>query len=199
MLGQSRCRSRFRFKGTCIRFCILSQQFSFPEAVEEGSLVAQLVNNPPAMQVTWVWSLVWEDPMEKRKATRSSILAWRIPGTMEFCGGHRVGHHFHFQYLSLCWDIMAALAPWRQERVPSWNVGCLCCFEGCISLNIGPGEGLEDLVVGAGFVLKEPVSIVAGCNVHFQEQRRGVPFSPCGSPAFIVLICWGGLPDDRWL
>ena len=69
-------------------------------------------------------------------------------------------------------------------------MGCLCCFEGCISLNIGPGEGLQDLVVGAGFVLKEPVSIVAGRNFHFQEQQRGIPFSPFRSPALIVLICW---------
>ena len=34
-----------------------------------ASLVAQLVKNPPAMQVTWVRSLSWEDPLEKGKAT----------------------------------------------------------------------------------------------------------------------------------
>ena len=43
-----------------------------------ASLVAQLVKNPPAMQETWVLSLGWEDPLEKGKATHSSILAWRI-------------------------------------------------------------------------------------------------------------------------
>ena len=42
-------------------------------------LVAQLVKNPPAMRETWVQSLGWEDPLEKGKATHSSILAWRIP------------------------------------------------------------------------------------------------------------------------
>ena len=31
------------------------------------------------MQETWVWSLGWEDPLEKGMATHSSILAWRIP------------------------------------------------------------------------------------------------------------------------
>ena len=46
-----------------------------------ASLVAQLVKNPPAMQKTWVKSLGWEDPLEKGKATHSSILAWRIPWT----------------------------------------------------------------------------------------------------------------------
>ena len=44
-------------------------------------LVAQLVKNLRAMQETWVWSLGWEDPLEKEKATHSSILAWRIPWT----------------------------------------------------------------------------------------------------------------------
>ena len=38
------------------------------------SLVAQLVKNPPAMQENWVRSLGWEDPLEKGKATHSSIL-----------------------------------------------------------------------------------------------------------------------------
>ena len=38
-----------------------------------------MVNNLPAMQETGVQSLDWEDPLEKGKATHSSILAWRIP------------------------------------------------------------------------------------------------------------------------
>ena len=44
-----------------------------------ASLVAQMVKNPPAMWETWFWSLGWEDPPEEGMATRSSILAWRIP------------------------------------------------------------------------------------------------------------------------
>ena len=43
-----------------------------------ASPVAQLVKNPPAMRETRVRSLCWEDPLEKGKATLSSILAWRI-------------------------------------------------------------------------------------------------------------------------
>ena len=38
-------------------------------------LVAQMVKNLLAMQETWVWSLGWEDPLEKGMATHSSILA----------------------------------------------------------------------------------------------------------------------------
>ena len=38
-----------------------------------------MVKNTPTMWETWVWFLIWEDPLEKGKATHSSILAWRIP------------------------------------------------------------------------------------------------------------------------
>ena len=46
----------------------------------------QLVKNPPAMWETWVRSLGWEDPLEKGKATHSSVLAWRIPWIIQFMG-----------------------------------------------------------------------------------------------------------------
>ena len=61
------------------------------------SLVAQLIKNPPAMQETWVQSMGWENRLEKRMVTHSSIVAWRIPWTDE-PGGlqsmvlQRVGH-----------------------------------------------------------------------------------------------------------
>ena len=38
-----------------------------------ASLVAQLLKNLPVMQETWVPSLGWEDPLERGKATHSSI------------------------------------------------------------------------------------------------------------------------------
>ena len=41
--------------------------------------MAQLVKNLPAMRESWVQSLGWENPLEKGKATHSSILAWTIP------------------------------------------------------------------------------------------------------------------------
>ena len=45
--------------------------------------VAQMVKSLPAMQETRVWSIGWEDPLEKGMAIHSSILAWRIPWTEE--------------------------------------------------------------------------------------------------------------------
>ena len=45
-------------------------------------LVVQLVKNLPEMRETWVRSLGWEDPLEKGRATHSSIMAWGIPWTV---------------------------------------------------------------------------------------------------------------------
>ena len=49
--------------------------FCLPFYLEQASLVAQLVKNPPAVQENWLRSLGWEDPLGKGKATHSSILA----------------------------------------------------------------------------------------------------------------------------
>ena len=45
--------------------------------------MVQVVKNLPAMQETWVQSLGQVDSPEKKMATHSSILAWRIPSTKE--------------------------------------------------------------------------------------------------------------------
>ena len=52
-----------------------------------ASRVAQMVKNLSVMWETWVLSLGWEDPLEKGKATRSSI--WWTVSSM---GSQRVGH-----------------------------------------------------------------------------------------------------------
>ena len=54
----------------------------YPLRYSWASMVAQLVKNLPAMQETWVQSLGWQDPLEKGKATHSSVLAWRIQWTV---------------------------------------------------------------------------------------------------------------------
>ena len=58
------------------------EDIDYPTQYSWASLVAQLVKNLPAMWETWVQSLGGEDPLEKGKATHSSILAWRIPWTV---------------------------------------------------------------------------------------------------------------------
>ena len=65
------------------------------------------------MQETWVWSLGWEDPLEKEMATHSSILAWRIPwmeepGRLQSTGLQRVGHN---------WATSLSLFTWKSSDV----------------------------------------------------------------------------------
>ena len=60
--------------------------------------MAQMVENLPGMQETWVRSLGWEDPPEKGMATHSSMFAWRIlwtevPGGLQSIGVQRAGHN----------------------------------------------------------------------------------------------------------
>ena len=57
-----------------------------------------MVKNMLAMQETWVKSLGQKDPLEKKMATHSSILAWEIswaeePGKLQSTGSQRVGHN----------------------------------------------------------------------------------------------------------
>ena len=64
----------------------------YPLQYSSASLVVQLVKNPPTMQEAWVPSLVWEDPLEKGKATHSNILTWRIPWTIQSMVWQRTGY-----------------------------------------------------------------------------------------------------------
>ena len=109
-------------------------------------LVAQTVKNLPAMRETWVWSLGWKEPLEKGKATLSSILAWRNPwtekpGSLQSIGLQRVEHdwrdltHAHIFFISLLrWRSGKEFAyqcrwgefkpwvtkiPWRRARQPT--------------------------------------------------------------------------------
>ena len=59
--------------------------------------MAQLVKSLPAMLVTQVQSLGWEDPLEKEMATHCSTLGWKIPwmeepGRLQSMGSQRVRH-----------------------------------------------------------------------------------------------------------
>ena len=56
-----------------------------------------VIKKPTAMQEVQIWSLGQEDPLEKERATYSSVLSWEIHGQRSLAGyslwGHkRVGH-----------------------------------------------------------------------------------------------------------
>ena len=121
----------------------------YPFQCSWASLVAQLVKNPPVLWETWIWSLDWEDLLEKGKAAHSSILAWRIPWTLD----HRVSKswtwlrnlHFHLLYFSctniyddLCVlpesaiDIFIALFLWPEEG--SKSLPLIFCLDGLATI-----------------------------------------------------------------
>ena len=74
-------------------------------------MLAQSVKTLPAMQQTWVWSLGWEDPLEKGMATHSSTFAWRSPwpeepGRLQSMGVQRGRHNWAtsiFTTFTPCW------------------------------------------------------------------------------------------------
>ena len=89
----------------------------YPLQSSWASPVAQLVKNPPAMWETWVQSLGWEDPLEKGKATHSSILAWRIPWTKSIgLQSPTQLNHFHFHYT------FTSVAQWCLTLWPHWTI-----------------------------------------------------------------------------
>ena len=89
-----------RYTNGQLLLCVLNVSFETIKAILgslRASLVAQRLKPLPAMRETRVWSLGWEDPLEKGMATHSSILAWRIPwteepGGLQSTGSQRVGH-----------------------------------------------------------------------------------------------------------
>ena len=94
-----------------------------------ASLVAQMVKNLPATQKTWVWSLAQKNPLEKRMATHSSILAWIIPWTEEAGGLQsirlwRVGHDWATNTFSLhYWRVKDAL--WPESSLGEGKLLCI--------------------------------------------------------------------------
>ena len=93
-----------------------------------ASLVAQMVKNVPSAQESWVWSLGLEDPLEEGMATRSSILAWRIPWTEETgrlqcmelqrVGYGRATNIFTFYYIMYSFTVSLNVGDWLQNYSP---------------------------------------------------------------------------------
>ena len=105
--------------------------FSYFFFSSRTSLVAQLVKNLPAVQETWVWSLGWEDSLEKEMATHSSILAWKIswtqdPGGLQSMGLQRVRHDWVTNTYLLAFSmIQQMLAIWSLVPLPFWSPACI--------------------------------------------------------------------------
>ena len=126
------------------------------------------------MQETWVWSLGWEDPLEKETATYSSILAWKIPwteepGGLQSMGSQRAGHE------QLSTLTQSCLRDW-----PCW--GCWLSVPGSGSHSDSTAEQLDDLQLTRG----SPMS----------QWQRGEPTEPWS----VSLPSWGTWPRARsWM
>ena len=76
------------------------------------------------MRETWVRSLGCEDPLEKGKATHSSILAWRIPWTIQSTGSQRVRHNWAtFTFTIRDWNAKVGSQEntWSNRQIWPWN------------------------------------------------------------------------------
>ena len=106
-------------KGCCSFVVVSLKEFV---SADWASLVAQTINNLPAMQETWDWSLGREDPLEEGTATHSGILAWRIPRTEEPGGlqstlPQRVRHNWSNLALSTQGNLCK-----YEARVHGWQI-----------------------------------------------------------------------------
>ena len=93
--------------------------------LEEHTLVAQAVKNPPAMQERQemkVWSLGRENPLREEMATHSSILAWRISWTEEPGGLQSTVHGVKKSWTWLKW---LRTHPGRKLSCPAWDLSFL--------------------------------------------------------------------------
>ena len=125
-------------------FVVYKKIFIGVGLIYRASLVAQSVKNLPAVQETRVWSLGWEDPLEKEMATHSSILAWKIswteePGGLQSTGSQRVGHDWATNTVthSIAWwetlryswshkqDHSLTCSVWKKKRNQRWSLGLI--------------------------------------------------------------------------
>ena len=102
-----------------------------PYLWERPSLVAQWVKSLPAVRENHVWSLAWEDPLEKEMATHSSILAWRTPwtekpGGLQSMGSQRLGHDWVTSTFTFTYEKIRKIAQLGIIRTPILGTGmCL--------------------------------------------------------------------------
>ena len=97
------------------------------------------------MRETWVWSLGWEDPLEKEMAIHSNILAWKIPwteepGGLQSLGSQRVGHdwvtkHTQTKLANCIKQVAFAMCLILPHPFGDPLMCCLCLIWGLLSLS----------------------------------------------------------------
>ena len=103
-----------------------------------ASLVAQVVENLPAVQETPVQSWGWEDPLGKGMTLHSSILSWRIPWTeepdgLQSVGSWRAGHSWSDEHECTCSIVQVGRFPvllgtvGGKRKISRWNLILKIC------------------------------------------------------------------------
>ena len=113
------------------------------------------------MQENWVWSLGWEDPLEKEMVTHSSILAWRTPWTDEPHGLQPVGawlSDFHFS--SVLKLLQARLQQYVNSEIPNVQVA------------FWRGRGTRDQIVNMCWIIEKAREFQKNTNFYYIDNTK---------------------------
>ena len=176
-----------------------------------ASLVVQLVKNLPAMWKTWVWSLGWEDPLEKGKVTHSSILACRFHGLYS-PWGHKESDSTEWLSLSQR-NHRLYCAPgslWAITVVVVVSLGRFCrggssCRRQAQVTSTGPG--LEQRQESFSSLFSAPNLQLTGvhrsgmCSLLYSKwiSNKDLPYSTGNSAQCSVAAWMGGEFGGRWI
>ena len=161
------------------------EEISLPTPAFLGLPVAQLVKKPPAMWETLVWSLCWEDPLEKGQATHSSVLAWRIPWVSPW--GRKELDITEQLSLPVDWYLLKSE---NHYFYLTWNIR--------FSVNKSP-EIIRTMIIFLGKIRKYSSSSITFLEINFKRNVKALKWHhqnpQCSS--FPLYVNWLSLCDFR--
>ena len=126
-----------------------------------------MVRNLPAIQESQVWSLDQEDPLEKRMATHSSILTWRIPwtkrpGRSQLMGSQRVRHDWAANTFNSNRELVVAVQSLSRVWlfVTPWTAACQASLSFTISWSLLRLTSIELVMPSKDLVLCCPLLLL---------------------------------------
>ena len=118
------------------------------------------------MWETWVWSLGWEDPLEKEMATHTSILAWRIPWMEEPGGLQSMGLQSQTRLSDFTSLHFSQSCNFSSSHVRMWELdhkeGCCSVAQSCLTV-----YKPMDLTMTVGFPVLHHLLELAQTYVHW--------------------------------
>ena len=173
-----------------------------------GSQGGSVVKNLPAKQETWVWSLGWEDPLEKERATHSSILAWEISWT-EAPDGLQSMRLQRVDITEQLNNNLQSTIPWhdKDSLLFTWPIlsSSVNSFsQELLSTDFIPSSSNFPLLVGKMWTNHDSTGVQESLDLDhvFENQRReelpGIPHFP--DKVCLTWILQGGnhSPNSEW-